>query len=190
MKKVKNKTRLNITTEKILGLIESISAIGMLVSSLYLGMKELRNGYKRMLNFGIFLMGVFIILLGTSTNLWVIGITGFLLFASLPFINTSADVLIRTHIPNEKQGRVWGIVGVLSQLGYICAYLTSGFLADYVFNPLLIDGGLLGNSIGKIIGIGNGRGIGLMFMLSGLLIIISGYLLTITKSIHCLEVNP
>ncbi|MEH6940415.1 hypothetical protein [Bacillus sp. JJ722] len=67
-------------------------------------------------------------------------------FATLPFVNTSADILIRRNIPYEAQGKAWGIIGVISQLGYIVAYIISGLLADYIFNPLLIEGGILAST--------------------------------------------
>ena len=47
------------------------------------------------------------------------------------------------------------------------AYLISGPLADRVFEPLLAEGGLLASSFGQVIGVGTGRGIGLLFMVLG-----------------------
>ena len=96
----------------------------------------------------------------------------FLFFCTLPVINTSADVIIRTHIPNEQQGGAWGIIGLLSQIGYIGAYSTSGVLADRVFNPLLSDDGHLAGSVGQLTGIGPGRGIALMLLMAGTLMVI------------------
>ena len=45
-------------------------------------------------------------------------------------MNSIADYLIRVNIPNSLQGRVFGIIGTISQLGYVFAYALSGFLAD------------------------------------------------------------
>jgi DHA3 family macrolide efflux protein-like MFS transporter len=73
----------------------------------------------------------------------------FLFFAALPFINTSADVLIRKNIPNEAQGRAWGIIGILSQIGYVVAYALAGVLTDHIFNPLLRHGGILASTVGR-----------------------------------------
>ncbi len=56
------------------------------------------------------------------------------------------------------------------------AFLLSGFLADHVFNPLLVEGGALANTfVGQALGVGPARGVGLMIICSGfLLFIISG----------------
>ncbi len=68
---------------------------------------------------------------------------GFPVFHRPALRNTGAEVLIRRSIPDDKQGRAWGLIGIISQLGYIAAYATAGLLADHVFTPLLMpDGGL------------------------------------------------
>jgi hypothetical protein len=51
----------------------------------------------------------------------------------MPFSNTCADVLIRVRIPNELQGRVWGMISLLTQTGSVIAFATCGLLADQVF---------------------------------------------------------
>jgi DHA3 family macrolide efflux protein-like MFS transporter len=48
------------------------------------------------------------------------------------------------------------------------AYLLAGPLADRFFNPLLDIQGPLSSNIGRVFGSGPGRGIGLMFVLMGL----------------------
>ena len=77
-------------------------------------------------------------LFGLREDIIFISVSGFLFFAMLPFANTSIDYLIRTNVDNQIQGRVWGIIGLISQLGYVAAYAVSGILADYVFTPLLL----------------------------------------------------
>jgi hypothetical protein len=55
----------------------------------------------------------------------------------------------------------------------LAAFLGAGPLADHVFEPLLASNGGLAGSVGTIIGLGPGRGIGLMFILMGLLTILT-----------------
>ena len=166
---------LSFSTPQTLGTILSTSALGMIGTSLYIGIRKVSTDYVRMLSYGLIGAGVFFALMGLSTNVYVITLNGFLFFCALPFINTSTDVLIRKSIPNEKQGRAWGIIGVLSQIGFIVAYGVAGYLADRIFNPLLVEGGILTSTIGQIIGVGNGRGIGLLFIFSWLLVVLIGF---------------
>lgn len=178
---------LSFANAKTLGMFQSISAIGMLVSSLLIGMFTLTKRYSSMLVIGLVMAGLAFALLGTSTNIYLLIAAGFLFLGSLPFVNTSADVLVRRNIPNEKQGRVWGIIGILSQIGFIIAYSTAGVLADKVFNPWLVEGGALAHSVGSLIGVGPGRGIAFLFIIAGLLVVVVALITSRIQSIKSLD---
>lgn len=180
---------LSFTDAGTLGTIQSVCAFGMLTSSLLLGIFSVGRRYADILVAGLIIAGIAFFLLGTTTNVYVITAAGFLFLAALPFVNMSCDVMVRTNIPNEKQGRAWGVVGILSQLGFIAAYGVSGPLADHVFNPLLMEGGLLAPTLGKLIGMGPGRGIGLMFVVCGMLVVVSALVLSRIRSIRALALN-
>jgi len=107
----------------------------------------------------------------------------------LPPLNTSIEVIARSSIPNETQGKVWGLMGLISQLGYVLAYAVSGVLADSVFNPLLREDGALANSLGGLIGVGTSRGIGFMFMIVGVLLIGMAVAIPRARSIRALQSN-
>ncbi|HCC36020.1 MAG TPA: MFS transporter [Ruminococcaceae bacterium] len=178
-----------VTDETTLGMIESIGAIGMLVTSLVIGVVTLKRRYVSKIFMSMISAGVFVMLLGVCQSKWLIAGFGFMFFASLPLINTGTDFLIRRTVPNEKQGRVWGIISVISQMGYIVAYCVAGVLADYVFNPLLKEGGVLAGSLGQVFGVGEGRGIGLLFAISGALMILTALLIISSKSVRRLDVE-
>ncbi|WP_338016129.1 MFS transporter [Paenibacillus paridis] len=178
---------LPLSNAKTLGIVQSVSATGLLLGSLFIGIFSVNQQYARVLSAGLFVTGIFFSLIGVSTNIYVIAAAGFLFFATLPFVNTSADVLIRKNIPNEAQGRAWGMIGVVSQFGYIAAYASAGLLSDYVFNPLMVEGGGLASTVGKWIGSGQGRGIALLFVVSGILVMALALVMTRLKSIRSLE---
>lgn len=166
---------LSIANPKTLGLMTSIAAVGMLISSLILGVKSLGEKIFKALCFGLAIGGIFVIGIGMTENILFITVCTFLFFAVLPILNTSIEVLMRRAIPNETQGRVWGLVGMISQLGYIVAYALAGPLADYIFTPAMEVGGALADTfIGHILGVGPSRGIGLIFVIMGIFIIITG----------------
>ncbi|MDC7226047.1 MAG: MFS transporter [Spirochaetales bacterium] len=162
-----------ITDTKTLGIIQSISASGMVAGSIFVSLFGLKIPPLRVLHLGLIAGGASLSLLGTSTNLFFITITFFLFYLTLPFINTSAEVWIRNRITNERQGRIWGIVSFTSQSGYLAAYVTAGFLSDKVFSPLLSENGVLSDSIGRVIGTGPGRGSAFILVLCGLGMIIT-----------------
>jgi DHA3 family macrolide efflux protein-like MFS transporter len=177
---------LSFTDSQTLGTVMSISATGMLVGSLIIGIFSIKGTYVNVLATSLGFAGLFFSLVGLTTNITFIAVAGFLFFAALPFVNTSVDVMIRRNIANETQGRAWGIIGILSQLGYVAAYAIAGVLVDHVFNPLLREGGILASTVGKVMGTGEGRGIGLLFFISGFLIVILAFVIPKMKSIRTL----
>ncbi len=159
---------LTFTDARTLGTVQSVSALGMVATSVLLGLATIRTRYHEMLLVGLAVAGVSLALLGTTTHLVPLTVAFFLFFAALPLVNTGAEVLIRTGIANEQQGRAWGIIGILSQAGYLGAYLSAGVLADRVFEPLFAESAALAASVGRVIGTGPGRGMGFILCLSGI----------------------
>ncbi|MFS0918623.1 MFS transporter [Brevibacillus sp. 179-C 1.1 NHS] len=180
---------LTLTDSKTLGIALSLSASGMLASSLLIGLFGLGKSKVFMLSLFLALAGLFYALMGVFTSVWLIIVFGFLFFITLPFVNTSLEVLIRTNVDNERQGRVWSMITAISQIGFILAFGSAGFLADHVFNPLFYPDQLLGQTVGHIIGTGPGRGIGFLFVLSGILVAILGMVIGRVRKIRELELQ-
>ena len=178
---------LAFTTSTVAGIMETIMAVGMLVSSFMIGIMKIEKGYVKLLCGSLALSGGFMMLFGLRENIILISIVGFGFFATLPFANASLDYLVRTHIQNEVQGRAWGLIGLISQLGYVVAYATCGILADYIFTPLLLEEGYLAGSVGKLIGVGSGRGTGFLIMVAGMLLALAAIGLYQIKSVQQLE---
>lgn len=178
---------LSFSDSATLGTLMTVMTLGMLLSSIILGGTGIKKGYAGLLSLSLFGAGVFMALFGLREDVVFIGASGFLFFAMLPLANASLDYLLRTNIENRLQGRAWGLIGLISQLGYVAAYAVSGLLADYVFTPLLLEGGALSESAGEILGTGPGRGIGLLVILAGLLLCATSGILLCMKSIRNLE---
>ncbi len=180
---------LTLTNSRTLGTALSVSASGMLVSSLFIGIFGMRKSKVFILSWSLALAGLFYALMGLFTTVVLITIFCFLFFSTLPFVNTSLEVLIRSNVDNEKQGRIWSMVYAISQAGYILAFGSAGFLADYLFNPLFYSNGALSQTVGQIIGTGQGRGIGFLFVISGLLVSILALIIGRVKRIRALELK-
>ena len=159
---------LALSSVKTAGMMESLCAAGLLIGSLWIGIAGIKKNYSKILAVACFFCGIFMSMTGVNENLNIIGISTFLFFSTLPFMNSCADVLVRVSIPNELQGRVWGLISLITQMGTVVAYIISGIMADYVFEPMFNKNGILVENIGIIIGTGKGRGIGFMLILSGI----------------------
>ena len=163
---------LSFTDEKTLGIAETICASGMLVSSLYLGIKGIKKDFVKILCLSLIASGVFIIGFGLFENIYPICVFGFLFFAMIAFANNSLDYLVRTNIPEDAQGRVWGVIGFISQVGYVIAYAISGISAD---------------TLGEVTGLGVGRGAAIVVVIAGVLLIFASISVFMIKSIRNLE---
>lgn len=180
---------LDLSNAEVLGYIRSAGAVGMVVASLAIGIWNMRDRHLTGIAIALAVGGIAVGCMGATPNVLLIGVSAFVFFMTLPFLNTSVEVLVRSSIPNETQGRLWGLMGLISQLGYIAAYAISGVLADLVFNPLLVPGGDLAGGLGQVIGVGESRGIGLMFLVIGVLLIGTALLTPQVKSMRTLENN-
>ena len=165
---------LSMADAKTLGITETICASGMLVSSLYLGIRGIKKGYVKILSISLAMAGVFILGFGVFESIVFITLSGFAFFLMLPFANNCLDYLVRTNTSVELQGRVWGIVGFLSQIGYVIAYGCSGILAD---------------GIAEYRGISVGRGAGMVMAFAGAALVIVSVSILFIKDIKLLEVK-
>lgn len=163
---------LDFADSAALGIGETVCASGMLVSGLFLGARGIKKGYVKVLSASLTIAGIAMMIFGLKENIYLICAAGFLFFAMLPFANNCLDYLVRTNIADELQGRAWGFIGLLSQIGYVVAYGLVGVLAD---------------GIGEQFQIGVGRGAAAVIMVSGLLLGIMALAIYPIKAVRELE---
>lgn len=176
--------------EKGLGIMQTICGCGTLLAGIFIGTGKLSRNYVNAMGASFVVGGAAMIGFGATMIVPVIAAMGFVFFATLPFADTSTNYLIRITIKNEQQGRIWGLIALISQLGYVLAYAISGVLSDYIFIPALRPDGVLADSIGKVIGTGETRGVSLLIMISGFGLIIIAILVFQSKDIRNLEMEP
>jgi MFS family permease len=163
---------LDFSDSTTLGVTETVCACGMLVSSFILGVKGIKSRYVTVLSLSLAFAGLAMAVFGLKQNIYLMCIAGFLFFAMLPFANSCLDYLARINIPEEKQGRAWGLIGFLSQLGYVVAYGLSGILAD---------------GIAAIRNISVGRGAAWVVIAAGVLMCLTSVSLSFMGSVKKLE---
>lgn len=163
---------LSFSDSTTLGIVETAAASGMLVTSIILGIKGIKKHFIRALWIGLAVSGIGMAMFAVTQNIFIICAFGFMFFAALPFANNSLDYLARTNIPDELQGRAWGFIGFISQLGYVAAYGLCGFVAD---------------TIGTISGKGVGAGSSITIMISGAALVVAALVMSRIGSVRTLE---
>jgi hypothetical protein len=116
--------------------------------------------------------GLCLILMGMRPSIPLIAAASFGLLFTAPIILGCNRAIWLSQTPPNMQGRVGSIRMMIEWSATPLAYLIAGPLADKIFEPLLAAGGPLAGSLGKFMGVGPGRGIGLMVMTLGALVLL------------------
>jgi MFS family permease len=158
---------LSFTSPASLGIILSIVGAGALVGTLVM---STCGGPQRLiysvLGFEL-LGGLSILVAGLRPSAPLFTVATFLAFLGVPIIYGCGQAIWQKKVPHELQGRVFATKQMIAMSSQPVAYLIAGPLADRVFEPLMAVNGPLASSIGQIIGVGPGRGIGLLFTVLG-----------------------
>ena len=120
----------------------------------------------------MFLLGLFLGLIGMRASVGLIVIGGFLSTLCVPIISSSNQVIWQKKVAPDVQGRVFAIRRTITLATPLLTYVVAGPLVDRVFEPLMAVNGPLAGSLGQILGMGAGRGIGLLFVVMGLLLVL------------------
>ncbi len=162
---------LSFSTPAVLGLIMSAGGIGFLVGSLVMSIwGGPRQRILGILGFNL-LQGLTLLGAGIPPRVVIYIVAVFFFFLGQPLINGCSQAIWQVKTAPDVQGRVFAMRRMIAWSSIPFAYLLAGPLADHVFEPLLIQGGPLADSLGRIIGIGPGRGIGLFFIIMGILVL-------------------
>jgi hypothetical protein len=153
-----------------LGLAMSLSSSGFLVGGLVMSVWEGPRHRVKAVIISLILLGLFSALIGLRPSVGMIIFSSFMATLCWPIVASSNQVIWQRKVTPDVQGRVFAIRRTIVLATPLLTYLMAGPLADHVFEPLMAINGPLTGSIGKIIGVGQGRGIGLLFVGMGLLL--------------------
>jgi len=164
---------LGFSTASILGAVQMAGGLGMLGGSVLMSAwGGPKRRIKGVIGF-IALMAVGLILMGIYPSGLLIIAGAVLMMFSLPLASGSSRAISQTKIDPAVQGRTSATTSMISRSMMPIAMLSAGPLADRVFEPLMREGGALANTfLGQIGGTGPGRGIGLILVSSGLVLLV------------------
>ncbi|SFI70432.1 amino acid adenylation domain-containing protein [Streptosporangium canum] len=121
--------------------------------------------------------GAGVLLVGLRPSLALAAFGGLMSWVFLTVLNAHWLALIQLKVGLELQGRVLATNQMLAVSMTPVAFLTAPSLADDVFGPLLVPGGPLADTVvGDIVGVGPGRGVGLLLVVCGALLMLWGAL--------------
>jgi non-ribosomal peptide synthetase component F/MFS family permease len=170
-----------------LGFVNSATAAGGLIGSLVLGIwGGPRNRVNGILLF--LLLQAPVLLLGAlHPNVMLIAAACFVYTALSPLVGGLSQTIWQSKVAHEIQGRVFAMRSLIISAAAPLAFLLAGPLADRVFEPLMAPGGALAGTIGQLIGVGKGRGVGLLFIALGLFTILVVALFSLNPRLRKVE---
>ena len=159
---------LSFTTPVVLGTILSIGGLGFLAGSLV--MSAWGGPQMRVSGIYLFLLlqASMLVFAGFPPRVPLLAVAAFGYFFGVPIVNGCSQAIWQSKTAPDVQGRVFAVRRMIAWSSMPLAYLAAGPLADRIFEPLLAEGGALASSVGQIIGTGQGRGIGLLYIVLGL----------------------
>ena len=160
----------------VLGIVTSCSGIAMIVGSLAVSvLPKPKNRVKIIYLTMLFSLGTenFLLAFSREPLLWCIGqMIGWIL---VPIMSANLDVVLRTTIPVELQGRVYACRNTLQFFTIPIGLFIGGFMVDNVCEPFMRVYGNL-SVLKMLFGSGKGSGAALMMLILG----VSGSLLCFT----------
>lgn len=150
--------------ETVFGLVNICTGVANVVGSVLVSLAPAPKSRVRVIcNSLLFAMSTenLLLALGRGAPAWCLGaVLGWL---CIPLMNANMDVLLRSHIPVEMQGRVYAARNALQFFTIPVGYLLGGFLVDRVFEPFMATQDL-GSFFVRLLGSGKGAGAALLFL--------------------------
>lgn len=154
--------------EAVLGLVTSCAGIAALIGSLVVTMLPKPNNRIRVIT-GTMLFSLtienFILAFTRIPALWCIG--QFFGWLVVPIMNANLDVILRTTIPVDMQGRVYSCRNTLQFFTIPVGFFLGGLLVDQVFEPIMA-GEPADSWLAVLFGTGKGSGAAIMMFVLGL----------------------
>jgi MFS transporter, DHA3 family, macrolide efflux protein len=158
---------LSFASAALLGAVLTVAGGGMLAGSAIMSIwGGPRRRVRGILIFTI-LQSALLVMGGLRASATLIAVAAFGYLFAASVISGASQSLWQSKIDPSVQGRVFAVRGLIAWSALPLASLAAGPLSDGLFEPLLAVNGPLAGSVGRVIGVGPGRGIGLLFILAG-----------------------
>lgn len=155
--------------EMVLGVVNTCVGVATLIGSIFVTvMPTPKNRVKAICLALLLSMSTenFLLAFGKTPVIWCVGaVLGWL---SIPFMNANMDVIFRSTIPADMQGRVYACRNTLQFFTIPIGFLLGGLLVDSVFEPLMAKQPA-GTLLTALFGAGKGAGAAMLFGVIGVI---------------------
>ena len=154
----------------VLGIVNAVMGIGGIVGGMIVAAGKFSKNNVKMIYVSAmlsFLLGD--VMMGVGRNVVFWSLAGLMASLPIPFINAGQNVILYKTVPENMQGRIFAVRNALQFSTIPIGILLGGFLADYVFEPLMLTNNAVTAPLHILVGTGNGSGMAVMFLCTGIL---------------------
>ena len=160
---------LSLMSVQAWGITFGFASLGFIVGGLLIAKKGLGKNPLRTL----LLMNVVLWIVSTlfTVQPWApLLIFGMFAYMTLmPYMEAAEQTILQKVVPYERQGRVFGFAQSIEQAASPLTAFLIAPVAQFVFIPFMQPGGAGAEAIGSWFGTGDGRGIALVFIITGII---------------------
>ncbi len=154
--------------EMVLGVVTSTAGAATLIGSVLVTfMKKPRDRIRVIYITMLISLSLenFLLAFSRSPVFWCLGqVIGWIL---VPVMNANMDVILRSSIPVEMQGRVYSCRNTLQFFTIPIGFFLGGFLVDYICQPIMARA-MPGGILTMLFGTGKGSGAAVMMFILGI----------------------
>lgn len=177
---------LSLLSVQMWGILTGVGSIGIILGGLFIAAKGLGKKPLRTLLVVNIIIGVIGGLIGVRESWVILGLGMFAYMLFIPVIEATEQTVIQKVVPLKQQGRVFGFAAAFESMAAPITSFLIAPLAQFVIIPFMnSDDGR--TSLGWLLGEGEARGIALVFVVAGIVMIIAAALAFATKSYHQLS---
>lgn len=164
---------LSFSSARGLGIVLSVGGVGMIVAGVVVNATGGANQRVRALFRYSLLFAVAIIVGALRPSIPLIACAAFVAMGALVLINTTHQPIWQTKVEMRLMGRVMALVTMAGMIPQLTGNILAGVAADDLFDPLVGRNAVRSKGLTMLIGNGPDRGVALLMMLIGVLIIIT-----------------
>ena len=177
---------LELFSVQVWGVVLGITSIGFIVGGIIIAKKGLGKKPLKTLLIANIVMAT-IGMLFTIREFWLLYVVGMFLYMCLiPVIEATEQTIIQRVVPLKRQGRVFGFAQSVEAAAAPITALLIGPIAQFWVIPYM-DSSQGQAQLGWLLGQGDARGIALIFLIGGLIMLIVAFLAFKTRSYQVLS---
>src|SRR5215213_6707680 len=165
---------LSLMSVQAWGLLWGVLSSGFIIGGLLVARTGLSNNPVRIILLGNLVLWTVTCLFPVRSSILLMAVGLYIYMLVVPYIEASEQTVLQKVVPYERQGRVFGFAQSLEQSASPLTAFLIGPIAQFFFIPFMTTGRGV-DWIGGWYGTGQGRGIGVVFVVAGVI----GFIVTL-----------